>query len=124
MDHDPANPNRIGGVRHAMRCVTEQGAADAVPLAVLIHGQSSEYGDWNGIGHVAPEPAGCRFNGHNARGKRVVTNYAFVVANDIGARSATDLVGARPPREPTIERVLPGMEPRQIVVIRKKLGRR
>ena len=85
MNHDAPNAYHVGGPRHALRGVTEQGAPDAVSLPMFIHRQAGEHGYRNGIGHVAPEPAGRGFNGDDTGGKGVITDHAFAVTDDVGA---------------------------------------
>jgi hypothetical protein len=85
VNYDAAHPDHVGGLRHAARGVAKQGAADTVPLPVLIHRQAGEYGDRNGIGHFAPKSTGGRINGDHARSKCVTSDYLIAATNDEGA---------------------------------------
>jgi len=105
------------------RAASRTGPPDAPRLPIEVHGQARQHGYRDWVWHVPPEPAGSAFHRDHARSQRVIANHAFVLADDIGARSATHLIGARPALQPIVKGSLPGAEPPDVVVLREGLRR-
>src|ERR1035441_4046993 len=80
VNHDTANSYRVGRLRHAARGIAKQSAANASTVPVQIHGQPSQHGHRNRVGHIPPEPARSIFDRDDTGSQRIIANHMAAIA--------------------------------------------
>jgi len=75
VNHNAANSDRIGCLRHAASGTAKESTADASPLPIQIHGQTSQYCDRDGVGHIPHESARSLFDRNHAGSQGTIADH-------------------------------------------------
>ncbi|CRI67822.1 hypothetical protein THIOKS1850022 [Thiocapsa sp. KS1] len=94
----------------ALDGIAEQSDAEAPSLPGPIDGQAPQDRHRNGVGHVAPDAPGRFPQRQRARGQTVIPDHRPFSRNDVGARSATDLIVPGAANQPLVKRLDTGGE--------------
>jgi hypothetical protein len=123
VDEDCAHADTFTGRQHTQHRVLQKIAADPPALPRAINGQPAKENNRNRARHVPPHPSGGDAGKHRARRQAVVADDPPGLAHHEGARPAFDLVVQAMAFQPLIERLDPGREGIELVILAERLRR-